>query len=814
MPVNNKHIVKLFFTLLTLLSIVQAQAKESWQIIVSQSLRNDKAITLAISDLQKTAKKYGIQIDILMNNEKLKENTIFLGSPSQNKRSAQFINSNKIKLQKIDDEQGFEIKTITAGDKRIVIVSGGSVLGDVYGLYWLWDRLKVYKKIPEINTLRIPRLKIRYMNGRSKKEIENALRYGATWVTGNLSANLLVPWDSEPEKTENAKNRETLRELINYAHQLHLKFFVYEDEFSFHPSLLKEFGAKLTPEDPAFWDAVQTKYRRLLQAIPEIDGVRIRTGEATRVGGSYRAFDVMHSGECCDWSLAKRYRTWVKKIYNVVVGEYNKIYFQRTWVTSAYEQHSMAAVYKNIFTDDIPVYNLYMSPYLSTTDRFFFQPYNPTFNLTPHNMIVLLAPLDYHGHRDAKIFPTFPGSYYQGGLKLILSPKKSNVKGADFGAPSDDRWDSWNITFYTASRLAWNPDEDLKTIAKDFAAMYFDQAAAADIADIFLLSPEAYKYGIYIEPVAHGDFSSLRHLRLTTFPAKGLPRLDSGKKHINFLYDIYLRCHPWQEETLLYLDHGLEKAKQMKEKSQSAEPFISNKKSADRLLNSVELTWQLINTNNLYVKTFFAYFDYRDKPTEDNKKFLQKTSQKLQQSMSNFLNTPNCVYRLDGMVQLQHSVNQALKNLQEAEKILDNAPDDDGIKILISGQQKKSQEILQKYAKKAVKVVHWKGRVDGRDLLKIHLDQIEIEHLRYDPILDKKFKFFNPLPEKAYTIIVKDIQSRSFHPFVLEQPSKENNFTATIYLSDFPMHGYGRWEFEVYYLKEKPEKLGLLPPWK
>jgi len=53
----------------------------------------------------------------------------------------------------------------------------------------------------------------------------------------------------------------------------------------------------------------------LLSAIPEIDGIRMRTGEATRVGGNYKPFDAMHDGDS-NWSLAKRYRTWVKNIYD------------------------------------------------------------------------------------------------------------------------------------------------------------------------------------------------------------------------------------------------------------------------------------------------------------------------------------------------------------------------------------------------------------------------------------------------------------------------------------------------------------------
>ena len=168
-----------------------------------------------------------------------------------------------------------------------------------------------------------------------------------------------------------------------------------------------------------------------------------------------------------------------------------------------------------------------------------------------------VSDIDYHGHAGVNIFPTFPGQYIQGGLKSILAAEKSNLKGADFGIPPADAWDTRSVTAYTVSRLVWNHDEDVKEIARDYAAMHFGLDAAEELADILLLSARAYKYGIYIEPVSYGQFSSLTHLRLTTFPAQGLPRLDNGRKHIEFLRSIYLRCQPWQMETLLYLDHGL-----------------------------------------------------------------------------------------------------------------------------------------------------------------------------------------------------------------------------------------------------------------
>ena len=793
-----------------------AQNEKDWQIIIDKPLVTDEAIKVASEDLINTASTFGLNFRIVNTGKRIRKNSVLIGSPERNVLTKKLFEDGKIELQRVEDPQGYEIITTNFDGNRVIVVSGGSILAEAYGLYWMLDRLRINRSIPDINILRIPELKIRFAGGGSKEAMHMALRYGATWVRGGHTVNNLVPWDAEPEKTENAKHREETLELIEYAHKLHLKFFVYEDEFSCHPSLLEEFGASLSPEDPAFWDVLQAKYRRLLKTMPEIDGIRIRTGELTRIGGNYIPFDVMHNGECCDWSLAKRYKTFVKKVYNVVVGEYDKIYYQRTWVTSAHEQHSMATVYKEIFTEDVPVKNLYLSPYLSTTDRYFYQPYNPTFNLTPHNMIVLLATLDYHSHSGVNTFATFPGQYFQAGLETILSPKNSNVKGADFGTPASPQQENWNtstVTAYTVFRLSWNHKESIKEIARDFSAMYFGRKAAAAMAEIYLLSPSAYKYGIYIEPVSYGDFRSLPHLRLTTFPAMGFPKLDNGKKHIEFLYKLYLRCRPWLKETLLYLDYGLSVADSMVVKYTRARQLIADQSLAQEVEDATKLTYWLIKTNNNYVKTFFSYFSYREDPSEVNKKLLASHVVELKESMSQFKNIPGFVYRLDGMEQLLINADQALQNLPLAEEKLTNAPDDEQIKEIISDLQKKYVSVLKEYQNEAVKILYWQGRVDGRDLIKVKNQNTAIEHLRYDPIADVTHTFFNALPAQAGTVIPVDIQSRSFGPFILEQPTSNNDFTAVIYLSDYPRHGYSWWKFELYYIPKSPAELGLTAPW-
>lgn len=790
------------------------QRVENWNILLNKTLQKDEAIKVVINDLRKSGKALNATFKVVDDNSNIDENSILVGDASQNRKIAELLSKGEIRLEGIRNAQGYEIVTKNIDENRVVIVSGGSVLGDVYGLYWIWDRMRVFKAIPEINIKRVPRLKIRLaLNSgnpsleESKEIFKNVLRFGQNWVAIENPLRL-VPWDSEPENTENKMFRQRTRKAIRYAHALHLKYFVYGDEFTYHPSLLKEFNAKLSPCDSSFWLAVQGKYRKLLRAMPEIDGVAIRIGELTGVWGNYKAFDVIHGNEDCGWTLEKRYRTFVKKIYDVVVGEFGKLYYQRTWSTSSFDQHSNPEIFKKIFTDDIPIDKLYIAPKITRTDRWWFQPYNRTFNLTPHHTIVEFEPMTYHGWGQS-LFPSYPGKYFQDGIQTILSTDNSNLRGYRFNCPSPDGWGNYQSTAYALFRLAWNPFENIETITRDFTAIHFGRKAAKTMAEIYMLSPKAYKYGIYIEPVTYGQFSSLLHLRNNNFLAKGFPLLDNGRGHIQFLHSIYLRCEPWMTETIMYLDHGLQIAKEMKEKYQSVKPLIKSKALAAGLNNSLQLTYLLIRTNNLYVKTFFAYFDYRKNPTQKNKQKLFNLKTQLQNSMIKFKAAPNFSYKLSGMEVLLINVNQALDNLKRAEQLLSQSPNNEQIKNIVKDQQNKLNEILRKYKSMAVKFLHWEGRVDGQDLIKIAGDKIRVEHLRYDNIIDMNYKKIKPLPRKSVTVIPVDIQSRSFHPFVLEQPDDKNNYTVTIYLSDFPMPGRSLWKFDLYYIPESPQKLGL-----
>ena len=785
---------------------------EQWTIWTGPGHEDDAAMAAAIEDLQAFGEPLGLafQRGAAPPGE---GNLLVVGDEARNPAGWEYLEKANVHVDVPEDAQGFAIRTRQTPCGRVMAVVGGGLEGDVYGLYWVWDRIRVHRALPVLDETRCPALRIRLVGPGAGAGLRNGLRHTANWVSdGNVTD--LTPWNSEAEAAENARHRDALRPVIEQAHRYHMKFLAVSDEFAYHPSLMQEFGATPDPDDPKLWDAVQAKYRRFFEAMPEADGVQIRTGEHTRIGGPYHALDVMHCPSRGDVPLDERYRTFVKKMHEVVVGEFGKIYFHRTWVTNETEQHARADVYKAIFTDDVPTDGLYLSPYLSTTDRWYYQPYNPTFNCTPHNMLVLLARLDYHSDGSAKILPSFPGQYYQGGLRQILAPEDTNVKGTHFNVPRDLEWGSDTVTAYTIFRLAWEPELDLRTIAEDYAAIYCGRDAAPDVAEMLLLTHRIYKDGIYIKPVAEQLlWNTLPHLRLTTYEAQGIPRIDRGREHIAWLKDtMYEPSRGRTDEALEYFEKGRAAVLEAVARCAAAKDTMSDAAFASELADSAALTRWLVETNRLYVKTCYDYFGYREDPTEANRAKLADTVAALESARAGFMKAPGFDYKLFGIDILLDKAKEALDDLALAEKTLADAPDADGTLEAIAAQQAQHAEALKTHAGEAVKFLAWSARIDGKDLVSVRGNDAAIDHIQDDGPQSVEYEFFEALPDRPVTVLVKDLGSTFLHPFVLEQPTAENDYTLKLFIQD-KGRGYGAWKLELYYLDQPPEALGLEVPW-
>jgi hypothetical protein len=390
-------------------------------------------------------------------------------------------------------------------------------------------------------------------------------------------------------------------------------------------------------------------------------------------------------------------------------------------------------------------------------------------------------------------------------LQTWLMPDKSNLQGLSMDMPSQDGWDSRNLSVYCAWRLAWDPREDMNRVAEDFSAMHFGKKAARDMAGIFMLSSIAYKYGLYIEPMVYGSFTSLPQLRVGTFPVVGYPAIDKGKEHMAFLQKMYLRCKPWIDETLMYLDHGMAKAEEMSRLLAKAEPTFTDKTLYKEATISLNLTRHLIRINGLYVKTFFACFAYRDQPTSENREKLVTLYTETENTRKKFMQAPGFQFNLLGIDQLLVNVKDVLNNLEKAEKTLLHAPTPAEVERIIALQQQQYKEIFRQHGGKAVKFLHWEGRIDGDDIVQVRDSTLVVKHLRWDAPYFSGSKFFAQLPQRQVTVIPLDIDSRPLHPFVLQQPKKENGYTVQIYLNDAP-GGAGWCKFDLYYILQTPEE--------
>ncbi|NQU52091.1 MAG: hypothetical protein HQ522_06085, partial [Bacteroidetes bacterium] len=623
----------------------------------------------------------------------------------------------------------------------------------------------------------------------------------------------LIDWDVEPEKSNNAKTREEARELIKYAHSLHINFYSFAAEFTYHPSLLKKFGATLSPADPKMWDALQEKYRMLFDAIPELDGIEICNDDISGFWENYRPYDIMFDENDSNWSYERRFKTFMEKVHEVVSGEYDKMFLHFTWSLVSHKQHHQPAVFKQIFTEDLPTKNLLLMPKITQSDRWWFQAYNPTFNQTAHATAMSFETMNYYEGGKTNIFPTCAGNYYQAGIQFVLSNENTNMLGTAFrSAPQNFSFNTHSITPYMLSRLSWDPNEYIHKIVSDFCSINFGTETADEMADIYLMSAQAYKYGLHIEPVSYGQYNSFIHMRVGTFPSMGYPRIDGGKEHLKFLKEIYLRCKPWVKETEMYLDHGLETAIEMCSKFDKIKADVDDQKLADNIENKLLMTQRLIRTNNFYVKTFFDYFRYLESEIAENKNKLEKSYKNLVNAKAEFMSTKDFGYQLFGIDQILLNAKGALDNRSAEIAKMKNMPSREEVENTIRIQQARYKLVLEKYADEAVKFYEFEGGIDGRDILHIQKESMELEHLRWDPPFITNQEFFAPLPNKNYTVIPLDIESKPMHQFIFEQPSEQNDFKVQVYLYDLP-GGTSVNHFELYYIPRSPKELGLEIPW-
>ena len=784
-------------------SIAMGQA---WQIKGQKKVLQDPAVAAAMTELQTVLENSGTKPVKEVRQES--ETTILIirldgidieHSSGRNKQEIQLLT-----------ESAYKIETNTSSPRTIQI-RAKTPLGLAYALLNISDQVRLHQRIPEINTTVVPALPYRFLLinplpantrlgpntsgndfNKTLKRFENlvieTVKYGYNFIVLGNAENF-VPWTGSEYEARSKRYGAFLNRFIEIAHAHHLGLLLIGDEFIYVPAWLEQHKAKASVKDENFWHALQTKYRDFLAAYPELDGVATRIGEIYP-HYDFKAFDIIHSDETePNPRIEERYRRFIQTIHKVVVHEHGKIYLHRTWVTNVHEQHSIAQIYQDTFTDDVPAENLFLAIKLTSGDQWYpYEPYNDTFGRTPHTTIAQGE--IYSGYQGHGTFIEYPARYFQAALQWAFERHTKGVLNTYVTGGIMHR-----AMLHTFSQLAWNPNADVETTTRDWITAHFGKEAGKEITDIPLMASAAVRDGLYLRQPGLHNWSPIRHVRVDTFVRKGNPIWDHGKEHDRFLKDIYLECKPWLPQTVEELNHGVNIAQHMLRIFESCRYKIKDPQKAKELENLLKHGCASLQLNRAYAIGFLRYFQYREQPSGENQVTLTKCLMDLKLSVETYQKNFS-YYQLIGIETFIELAERALSDLDEAERILREAPTPGEIQKMFAEARSTSERLLEEHPG-ALHIASWQGSIDGRDIVKLKRGRYSIEHLAADPMGNIQYTWHNDLPsDQACTVVVKPLEVRGT-VYVMDQPSVENQQTITLYLED-PAPGSSVFKFEVY----------------
>jgi hypothetical protein len=275
----------------------------------------------------------------------------------------------------------------------------------------------------------------------------------------------------------------------------------------------------LTPDDPELWDVYAAGLDELFAAMPAVDGLMVRIGEAGRIydlpGWDY-------------WSeLAVTDEVAVREMltaFTRVAEAHGKDVIFRSWtvgVGAVGDLHTNPDSYEAVLTGiDSP--SLVVSTKHVAGDFYSWLPLNPTLEVGDQRRIV-----EMQSRREFEGFGALPndlGSAYQQALAHYLeaNPQVEGVWGwAQDGGPwkagpmsldgKSGFWQLYDLNTYAAARLALDPGADPAEITASWARATFsdDPATVAAIGEAMALSRDAVRHGLYLGAFAANQVKAL-----------------------------------------------------------------------------------------------------------------------------------------------------------------------------------------------------------------------------------------------------------------------------------------------------------------
>jgi len=684
-------------------------------------------------------------------------------------------------------------------------LTGASEIGCARGLAYLADRMRIAGRFPACKVTMDPAFPLRVTHvsvgsldapdhpffdesrfpdvlQSAKKDVARAFLYGANHLLLH-STYRVSEWTDPPHSERTAIYRRLYAEIARECHRYDMKCLVIGDEFLYQDGMVPA-GTTLSPDNPVLWDILQNRYRSILKALPELDGIGVRIGEMLPIG-TIRSFDVIHNKS--PLSLEEKYRRFVRAMYDVVAAEFKKLYFHRTWVVNDWEQHSVESIFRSIFSE-IPTANLVVSIKLTKTDQWWYQAFNPTFGQTKHATCVELEMA--HGPHGHQTYPDYMGEWFQPGLNYVLG---RGAMGVAFGFPTSMWMDAHH---YAARRLMWDPSLSASQLARDWAAQVFGRRASRYVGEMLLLSDDAMEKALYIRPYASTHaWNPLSHLLTGLFVVKGDPVLDGGKEHARFLRELYLISKRHFDDTLEELSKGLAIYDRMLRLFAKARPLISNKRVLKEAETSLFQGRVFLGLNVAYVTAFMRFFKYEEEATEAARTEARRQLARLRKALKAYKDKVGW-YNTIGIDTFLGLASAGLVDLKRYKDMLARAPDASQIQGMLLEARKFDQAAAER--PDARKILYFEANIDGTELLIVKGNALTNVHISDEATADIRYQFAEGVPRRKGRLVIKPIDVRGW-AYVAEQPSEANDWAGKILVKD-PQDGRSVYRFEVYWV--------------
>jgi hypothetical protein len=436
------------------------------------------------------------------------------------------------------------------------------------------------------------------------------------------SGDEIYPVNSE-YRARSAAMREHFGRLFQYADDMGMEVILYTDMLALTPPLqsyLEGRFVSLDTENPELWEVYRLGLEELFDALPAVDGVMIRIGEAGGIynlpGWDYGSALAVRSIDATQAML---------EAFLQAAESRNKSVIFRTWsvgVGEVGDMHTNPDSYARLL-DAVDSPNLVVSTKYVQGDFYGFLPFNPTLEQGQHQRLVEMQNrLEFEGFI---AFPDFVAPLHQASLQELCAANSQidgvwawNQNGGPQQAgpmslyPFYGFWQAIDANSHVTSAAAWEPDADSTELARRWVRRAFgsDPAVVEPLTELLFLSRAAALKGLYISPFAE---QQVRGLGLELTPQMWIFEWDIVDGSSAVLSSVYLSVAGDIEAAIA---EGFE-AVALVEQMQALTASIDRAKTTDpalldTLAESLDYQHNLFETLAWYRSAFLRYYQWLD----------------------------------------------------------------------------------------------------------------------------------------------------------------------------------------------------------